>query len=844
MADASPLPFPSPSVILGHDNASSDEPAPPPEPPPPPPRPKKHAKRPSTSGKENTKRAAAKKGPSADEKNAAGDGDGKDPSQHVKPKQTKSRNGCATCKLKRLKCGEEKPGCLQCAKRNIACGGYKKTFQWREFPNGQVKINIDKGKQATANLPPSPIRAFPSAATSPISEVPPTIAIADAQQRLRKNATPPPTFTPKQAKPADKAHAQAGASASPLPMRQHHGRQDSKNPSSEAYDQLDQMDNLHGMMPSSRATFNPDVQFTHRTRSFSSANGNAASPSLIQYLQDDLSNDLHGDHAVAQDFVSFSMPQDLDFPYLTSAHDPVLDDTVFPDLIGPISASDFPSLQWPSQFSSPGSPFAMTTPEDRPDFWNSLSPSFFQQPGHPLQSNEFLWDHFDKMTCGILSVMDGRDENPWRTLVVPLADHSPGLRHALLSMSAFHAAADHPQLKVVGGEHKAASIRHISDGIRDDSMGIQTQIATALALTFAESWDQHITTGVMHIKGAAAFVKNALEHHRQKPMVGMDLLRLKFLCNAWVYMDVISRLTGVDCDEKTDFRTSLWTTEVPGNEEPGYGLKFDNIGIDARLDPLMGCAGTLFPTIGNVANLVRRACRSQRSSPSIISTARDLMAELEEWNTPTYIQRPQDPATNVQHALQTAEAYRYATMLHLHQAIPELPSNFPDPDENYAQRVLQYLATVPLTSRMLNVHIYPLMVAGCMASEAEDRDWVRGRWDVMRKRMRIGVIDKCLAVTEEVWRRKDDYEAKSPRHRNLVVTAELSPGRQRTKAQPEKAGSKSPEPGRAGMVFTLANPHEKGRNFSNGNFDVAYSVRGHLHWVGVMWDWGIEPLLG
>ena len=50
MADGSPLPFPSPSVILGHDNASSDEPAVPPEPPPP--RPKKHAKRPSNSGKE------------------------------------------------------------------------------------------------------------------------------------------------------------------------------------------------------------------------------------------------------------------------------------------------------------------------------------------------------------------------------------------------------------------------------------------------------------------------------------------------------------------------------------------------------------------------------------------------------------------------------------------------------------------------------------------------------------------------------------------------------------------------------------------------------------------------
>jgi Fungal Zn(2)-Cys(6) binuclear cluster domain len=51
----------------------------------------------------------------------------------AKPKQSKSRNGCITCKGKRLKCDETKPTCEQCRKRNVQCGGYSKAFKWRSF---------------------------------------------------------------------------------------------------------------------------------------------------------------------------------------------------------------------------------------------------------------------------------------------------------------------------------------------------------------------------------------------------------------------------------------------------------------------------------------------------------------------------------------------------------------------------------------------------------------------------------------------------------------------------------------------------------------------------------------
>ncbi|KAK2738113.1 C6 zinc finger domain protein [Colletotrichum kahawae] len=43
---------------------------------------------------------------------------------------TRSRNGCAVCKSKRLKCDEAKPHCSRCKRLGIACPGYRKPLKW------------------------------------------------------------------------------------------------------------------------------------------------------------------------------------------------------------------------------------------------------------------------------------------------------------------------------------------------------------------------------------------------------------------------------------------------------------------------------------------------------------------------------------------------------------------------------------------------------------------------------------------------------------------------------------------------------------------------------------------
>lgn len=498
----------------------------------------------------------------------------------------------------------------------------------------------------------------------------------------------------------------------------------------------------------------------------------------------------------------------------------------------------------------------------------------YPQPFLAEDSADMLTYRFDKLTCGILSIMDGPGDNPWRTIMWPMATQSPALYHAINAMSAYHSAWDIPQFRVLGHEHKNASIRFIQEGIRDNSFSVHTAIATALCLGLAEAWDRHSNTGNTHIKGAQVLVRQALKEHQQRRLEGIDIARLKFLCNAWVYMDVMARITTFENDESHDFdNTFLFSGDpdefpqlITGDTHPGFGIDF-GIPVDSRLDPLMGCASTLFPLIGRTANLVRKLVKSDTNSPAIITIANDIKMGLERWDPPNEIDDPEDPDTSVQHTLQTAEAYRWATLLYLHQAVPELPSLS---STELAQRVLQYIATVPLTSRTIIVQTYPLMIAGCEAKTSEDRQWVLNRWEAMIGLMRLGMTQKAQLVMEEVWRRRDAWQANPGANRRLVPTSIVQPQRPRS-----RPFARSPsgdvrygeigDPGRTGMVFSYVDVDDNdsvpgnrpkspkdekrerramerrdGRDPRMELQDPAYTVRGHLHWIGVMWDWGWE----
>jgi len=307
----------------------------------------------------------------------------------------------------------------------------------------------------------------------------------------------------------------------------------------------------------------------------------------------------------------------------------------------------------------------------------------------------------------------------------------------------------------------------------------------------------------------------------------------------------------------------------------------------------------LFPLMGRVAKLIQRVRKTESNSLTIISTAMELKEQLQQWQVPNALifERPEDPNSEVQHSIQTAEAYRYATLLYLHQAVPEIPS---DPAFSLAKKVLITLASVPLSSRTTIVQIFPLFAASCEVTDPEDRNWVIQRWAAMITRLKIGNVNSCWSVIQEVWHRRDSYENEKsnrllrqyasrgvPGGNFVPPVLDIPPGLKRKAHTVDLAGIGNI--GSSGHVHNQAQGQQSGppeefdaagrsikrrvtidtMGGGNGGSNMSvnmppislprrptsdimspdqlepeYTVRGRLHWLGVMADRDWEVFLG
>ena len=476
---------------------------------------------------------------------------------------------------------------------------------------------------------------------------------------------------------------------------------------------------------------------------------------------------------------------------------------------------------------------------------NVLSTAIYGQPKLYPDSEEMLTLRFDTQTCGILSIKDGPTENPWRMQLWPMARESPALRYAINAMTAFHASKERPSLRIKGMQDFGQSLVLLSAGIQDERVDVS--LATTLVLAFAESWDQLISTGITHLRGAKRLVNQVVTNYRQGSLHPEVEARLNFLCRTWVYMDVIARLTALEGDDSEDFTTVL-SSPLCGTLAPTQSI-----------DPLMGCASTLFPLIGRVANLIRKVRTSRRNSLPIVSQASELKDAIEKWQVPIVIEVPEDQSTEIKHSQRTAEAYRWATLLYLHQAVPEIYSgSVVELMAVMAKEVLNHLANVPPTSRAVIIHIFPLLAASCEVIGVEDRKWVADRWEAMMARMNIQNLDKCWIVVKEVWERRDNREQERLRQRHRAAADHLLTGYMPTKCVKRKANSGDDgvhdadlSNGGSSRTAQRMEPSESTKSRSGtlrressgatpGGLDFELTVRGDLHWAGVMKDWKWE----
>lgn len=477
---------------------------------------------------------------------------------------------------------------------------------------------------------------------------------------------------------------------------------------------------------------------------------------------------------------------------------------------------------WLTQYRSPSPSNASTNSSSSQSSHEESSTSvhdIFRRPAFDFNSPEMLLLHFDKHTCGIMSVKDGQTENPWRTLIWPLATNSPALYHAIASMTAFHMSRERSALRVEGIEHMRRSATYLAQDFESGLIRNDAALATTLVLAFSECFDRHTSSGTEHLRGAKELVNQTLARYQTSEASSEGRQMFTFLYNVWVYLDVLARLTSEDDDDET-----------PVSHGP--------LAYTSQIDPLLGCAATLFPLIGRVASLVQKVRKTEKNSFSIISQAMEIKTQLEDWAPEAYYEDPEDPLLEVAHCINTAEAYRWATLLYLHQAVPELPS--PTAHE-LAEKVMVFLAMVPLKSGSCIVHIYPLLAAGCEAVGKDERDWVNNRWQNMCARMWIGNVDKSWEVVKEVWDRRDRFEWEQ-RQARIVASQNDGFYGWRSGAPSEDSATAPRRRAMTDLDSQLRRATKRNNTtghtgeFEKGQAEYEVTVRGKLHWISVMKD--------
>jgi hypothetical protein len=443
---------------------------------------------------------------------------------------------------------------------------------------------------------------------------------------------------------------------------------------------------------------------------------------------------------------------------------------------------------------------------------------------------------FHQQTCHTLSIEEETDHNPWKTLIWPLAKEYPALYHAIAALTCFGMSKQQPQLRNEGVRHVNRSTQLLSENVEQGEIPLDAALAATLALGFAETWDNEASsTGSNHIRGGGILLQKIRSNQVNTVFSVEEAARLDFLAHTWMYMDVLARFTSSDLSQPYSGSTSD-VDLLDFEQDP------------SRLDPLMGYSTTFFPIMRRVADLINavKARSAPRNSPALISRAIELRRSIEHWTLPVSLETIDDPSQLKTDAIQTAEAYRYSTLIMLYQAVPELP-NLTSYGE-LAQKVLVYLATIPLSSRTLITHIFPLMVAGCDAVEEEDRQFVRERWLAMAARMVTGIADRCLRITEEIWKRREVYLlerglAFTASGRQISVSSTLNEAAALSKDIASfinfgtSPGAHTEGFGRKGNDFPISAAFKKGVDVLTRSGSTEYTVRGRLHWLGVMRDW-------
>ena len=361
--------------------------------------------------------------------------------------------------------------------------------------------------------------------------------------------------------------------------------------------------------------------------------------------------------------------------------------------------------------------------------------------------DRLFFNHYCTRLSFVLSTRgDEPKNNPFLSLIIPLASDAPVLMHSLLGLSGAHLlrferSDEYQESKE---KHRDTAISMMSEAVRtahSKNANVSDAIVACLVLQYQLQVIEGDFTGEYksHYQFAFSYIK-----FRPDEPIG------RFAWEFFQYAHITISMTSLH-----PYRQSRNTDE--GVVSP-HELKFAIPGVTDNFDGVMlKLLSGIFPIITRIT-AVRDEIRSRKAECSYqpikyqhIMEGVDLDRMLSQWDS-----------GQEENSLDwlTAELYREATLVYLHRTI-----RASEPDEGLATRVqrgVKFLEHFPESGSHTNcVLLLPTFIFGCAAFNVKERQPIESVFDRLAASNDFGNVEPSKKIVQKVWEMMDNGDPRS-----------------------------------------------------------------------------------
>ncbi|KAI1387989.1 uncharacterized protein F4822DRAFT_298391 [Hypoxylon trugodes] len=448
------------------------------------------------------------------------------------------------------------------------------------------------------------------------------------------------------------------------------------------------------------------------------------------------------------------------------------------------------------------------------------------------QLDDYILKYYNAVVCASASLVDDQRHNPLRYLILPMAAHSNTVFAALLAVGAVKMAYNDPRYlhrALVHRQRVLTDLNKFIQGSLSDTSKCLEALVSAVMLCWYDISDQCRATWTSHIVGISGLLDACQGQASRSP--GHETL-LQFsqqylmyhlvMAKSTLHVDgvipnsksILSRLIGVSSsptrnrDDRDGVHERAPRNSTSVNEEPEERIEpcLASFFLDNELDEIdthQGFSNRLLLLINDICDLRDSECSGKAGDANADTSALErrviqIQSQLEcltQVPPKSVLQSSRDrredyqtqPLLNEFHKRRlelitmTAETNRLAALLfldetcgtHFPHIIPRCRKSRPD----FIQKVLSLIQDIcdtgPITAAL---PIWPVFVAGCMASSDDIRLQVLEIFDKFQRQKKFGSLPPALAVIRMVWNQRDLGCDENPRKVSSPISVSDSTG--------------------------------------------------------------------